>query len=578
MTTIPSIAVAPDARELRQVAHDLGAARARIETTFVSVGDWLAQSAQLLNRLSQTFEALPRDLASAELTEATTRLAAVGRRAGEISQSFATEQAAIERLVEVVTGADHPISDLRRAVKMMGIVAVNARVVAAGVVGDDHDFDVFTTDIAQLANSATRTIEAFSGDYRQLTSEVRRAATQRAQFDSAHRDTLSRLAARLEQNLGDIVRRRQLSADGSAETGRVTREIAGRIGSAVMAMQVGDSARQRLEHIEAALAQLGTLADGNGNRDLGLEPDLVPRALLDGLTLETLQLEAVAHSFDSEVAEAERALSALAGEARTVMSKSRELYGDGARGQSPLSAFNAEIRDAIAVLRDCEAEREKLAQVAGSVDRIVKVLLGHVEAVREIEANMRLVSLNAAVRCAQLGPRGRALNVIAMQLRELTGETVIAAEAAMASLGEAARLAQSFSASSNGEAAEQVAWLEREAAQSSDLLGGVEQRLNEALLLLDKDGPVVLGHLAEAAGRLAAHEDMSEAIADAALRTAELSADAPGRTAPESAPLLALLRKSYTMEAERRVHDRFAGPPATSAAAPAGDDATALFF
>ena len=224
-----------------------------------------------------------------------------------------------------------------------------------------------------------------------------------------------------------------------------------------MAMQVGDSTRQRLEHIEAALARLGTLADGNGNRDLGLEPDLVPRALLDGLTLETLQLEAVAHSFDSEVAEAERALSALAGEARTVMSKSRELYGDGARGQSPLSAFNAEIRDAIAVLRDCEAEREKLAQVAGSVDRIVKVLLGHVEAVREIEANMRLVSLNAAVRCAQLGPRGRALNVIAMQLRELTGETVIAAEAAMASLGEAARLAQSFSASSNGEAAEQVA-------------------------------------------------------------------------------------------------------------------------
>ena len=136
----------------------------------------------------------------------------------------------------------------------------------------------------------------------------------------------------------------------------------------------------------------------------------------------------------------------------------------------------------------------------------------------------------------------------------------------MASLGEAARLAQSFSASSNGEAAEQVAWLEREAAQSSDLLGGVEQRLNEALLLLDKDGPVVLGHLAEAAGRLAAHEDMSEAIADAALRTAELSADAPGRTAPESAPLLALLRKSYTMEAERRVHDRFAGPPATETA------------
>lgn len=151
------------------------------------------------------------------------------------------------------------------------------------------------------------------------------------------------------------------------------------------------------------------------------------------------------------------------------------------RGQSPLTAFNAEIRAAIGVLRDCEAEREPLATVAGAVDRIVQVLLGHVEAVREVEANMRLVSLNAAVRCAQLGPRGQALNVIAMQLRELTGETVVAAEPAMTSLGEAASLAQSFSASSGGEATGQVAWLEREAAQSSELLGAVEQRLNQAL-------------------------------------------------------------------------------------------------
>jgi len=578
MNAVLPISAAPDASDLQQVAAELGAARARIETTFVSVGDWLTQSAQLLNRLSQTFEALPRDLASAELTEATTRLAGVGRRAGEISQSFTTEQAAIERLVEVVTGADHPISDLRRAVKMMGIVAINARVVAAGVVGNDHDFDVFTTDIAQLANSATRTIEQFSGHYRQLTGEVHRAATQRAQFESAHRHTLSRLAERLEQNLADVVRRRQLSADGSAETGRVTREIAGRVGSAVMAMQVGDATRQRLEHIEAALGRLAALAEGQPDRSLDLGADDTPRAIADGLMLETLQLEATAYEFDAEVAAAEQALAALASDARTVMNKSREVYGDGARGQSPLSAFNAEIRDAIAVLRDCEAERAKLAQVAGAVDRIVKVLLGHVEAVREIEANMRLVSLNAAVRCAQLGPRGRALNVIAMQLRELTGETVIAAEAAMGNLEEAATLAQSFSASSSGEAAEQVAWLEREAAQSSELLGAVEQRLNDALLLLDRDGPVVLGHLAEAAGRLAAHEEMSEAIADAALRSAELAGDTSNGAGPESAPLLALFRKGYTMDAERRVHDGFAGAPVASAATSAEDDTDTLLF
>ncbi|HVX71414.1 MAG TPA: hypothetical protein VHB19_01305 [Devosia sp.] len=568
-------ALPPDARGLGDLAADLGAARAQIETAFVTVGDWLTQSAQLLNRLSQTFEALPRDLASAELTEATTRLAAVGSRAAEISASFAAEQTAIERLVSVVTAAETPISDLRRAVRMMGIVAINARVVAAGIVGNDHDFDVFTTDIAQLANSATRTIEEFSAVYRQLTGEVHRAAAQRAQFEATHRNTLSRLAQRLEQNLGEIVARRKLSADGSAETGRVTHEIAGRVGSAVMAMQVGDSTRQRLEHIEAALAHLASLAGGGGVPGLDIHAADVPELLTDGLTLETLQLDATARSFNAEIAEAGDALAALATDAGTVIDKSRDIYG--ARGQSPLTAFNAEIHAALAVLRDCEAEREKLASVAGAVDRIVQVLLGHVEAVREIEANMRLVSLNAAVRCAQLGPRGRALNVIAMQLRELTGETVLAAEASMTSLGEAASLAQSFSASSGGEAAGQVAWLEQEAARSADLLGAVDLRLNDALALLDRDGPTVIKALAEAAARLAAHEQMSEAIADAALRCAQFAGDdAPPAAAPTSAPLLALLRKSYTMEAERRVHDGFAGAPPPAAAA--ADDVEGLLF
>ena len=44
-----------------------------------------------------------------------------------ISALFATEQADLARLVDVVAAAEHPIGELRRTVKMMGIVAINAR-------------------------------------------------------------------------------------------------------------------------------------------------------------------------------------------------------------------------------------------------------------------------------------------------------------------------------------------------------------------------------------------------------------------------------------------------------------------
>jgi hypothetical protein len=536
----------------------------------VAAGDALTQSAMSLNRISQAFEALPQDLASPELTEATTRLSDVGRRAGEISAAFAAEQIAIEQLAAAVSAARHPISALRQAVKMMGIVAVNARVVAAGIVGNDHDFDVFTTDIAELSGSASQTIEQFSGVYQQLTVEVRRASVQHAQFDATHRDTLSRLATQLDTNLSALVQRRQLSADGSAETGRVAREIATRVASAVMAMQVGDATRQRLEHVEAALARLATLPD---DPELGLGPEGIPAVLADAINLQTLQLRGTAATFAGELGEAEQAVAALALDARTVLDQSRALYGDGGAGQSSLSGFNAEIRQAITVLRDCEVQRGKLEEVARAVSGIVEVLLGHVEAVREIESSMRLVSLNAAVRCAQLGPRGRALSVISTQLRELTGETVIAAEAAMTALADAATLARSLAGAQDGEATGQVAWLEQEAGKAAELVGAVDRRLNDALGLLDKDGPAAIRALGIAAERFSGHEVMSEAIEDAALRAAELAGDVPPRPAAVSLPLFALLRRSYTMAAERKIHDGLAGPAAAPEPAETADAA-----
>ena len=565
---------ASTARELAAIAADLGASRAELETTFVDVGDWLSQSATLLNRISTTFEALPQDLASPELTEATTRLEAVGRRAQEISASFAAEQNDIARLVAVVTGAAHPISDLRRTIKMMGIVAVNARVVAAGIGGDEHDFDVFTTDIAQLLSGATGTIQAFSSVYAQLTGEVNKAAGQRAQFELSHRDTLSSLATRLETNLDEIVRRRTASSEGSAETGRVSRQITEQIGSAVMAMQVGDSTRQRIEHIEIALGDLARLMDGAKIRDVLLDDENRPAALADVCQLESKQLASTGATYDREVAEAELALQQLASDAQTVMARSQDVYGgNGTRGQSSLTVFSTEVRRAVEVLRNCEAERGKLERVASDVQATVKILLEHVEAVREIEANMRLVSLNAAVRCAQLGPRGRALNVIARQLRELTGDTVLAAEAAMKSLGEAATLAQSFSASSSGEAAGQIAWLEREAIAAVGLLETVDQRLNDALSLLNKDGPEAIKRVAKAAARLSSRDDLGEVIADADLRLTALCGETRGPSPAESSkPVLTALRKTYTMEAERKIHDGFAGAPAKPGAKAPVDD------
>lgn len=556
---------AASAGDVRTLGTALAQPREQIEATFLAVGGRLAEGAGMLNRLTKVFEALPAELQSAELVDAATRLSEVGQEARTIADLFATEQADLGRLVQVVAAAEHPISELRRAVKMMGIVAINARVVAASVVGDGDDFDVFTTDIAKLSDNATTTIQAFTAAHRRLTEEVNKAARQQGQSENADADTLGALAADMDLALDDLARQRAVSVESTAQTGRVSRQIVGRIASAVMALQVGDSTRQRIEHVEAGIAEICDLIDDG---TLTQDESGIGRSIIGAL--QVAQLAAAAEAFEGDTAEASHALRDLAADAGAIMSQSRAVYGETGSGGSSLATLSRAVGHAAKVLRDCEAERGKLEIVATAVLGTVGVLLSHVEAVQEIEANMRLVSLNAAVKCAQLGPRGAALNVIARQLRELTGETVSAAEGAMTRLNEAAGLAQSFGAAANGDTAGRVGQLEQVASASLVVLQQVDKSLAGALSALNRDGPNVIALLGDAAETFSSLTAIAETMRDLQLQLAE-QCPTDGMPKPTGALLDAVSaqRKRYTMDAERRIHESLFGKETAVAVAEA---------
>lgn len=559
LEVVPALAGDLAAPDLRAIASELARPREAIDGAFVAVGDRLAQCADILGRITSTFEALPVELGSDELTSATDGLALVGRRAGEISVALGTEQDDLNRLVDALRRAAHPISELRRTVKMMGIVAINARVVAASVVSDTEDFGVFTTDIAQLSDSAATTIGKFHRTYEALTAVVADAAVARGKFEAAHRDTLTALATELEADLQQVTEQRHASARSSVVTGQMSRAISDKVAAAVMALQVGDATRQRLEHVEAALVDAAGLGAGD--------------ALSAAMELQRLQLEAARATLIAEMSSGADALARLTHDVQAVLDHAGSVYGS-AENRSALSELHGAVRRAVIVLRDCESERGKLDQVAVAVSDTVRVLLDHVEAVQEIEYKMRLVSLNAAVKCAQLGPRGRALDVIAQQLRTLTGETVVSAQAAVECLNEAAGYSTTFTQSA-GSGATRVGDLEREATAALERLEAVGFRLKTALVDLYADGPRVAHLLEDAVAALAGHAAISEAISDIEF-TLMGDADQAEPSVAGHEEFFASLRRRYTMDAERRLHDGFLGTTTAGDPAPAAEESADL--
>ena len=108
-----------------------------------------------------------------------------------------------------------------------------------------------------LARSCrAKTIVEFSQIYERLVEGVQKAAAARAHFEQSHSGTLNELAQRIASSLADVTSQRQRSADGSAATVQLSRAIGQRVMTAVMALQVGDATRQRVEHIEAALSSV----------------------------------------------------------------------------------------------------------------------------------------------------------------------------------------------------------------------------------------------------------------------------------------------------------------------------------
>lgn len=562
----PAVCAAEDEeprRERIESALDgLGMPISQIDDSFVAVGDTLANCATLLGKVTATFEELSTDLDGDGMRTATDKLAAVIRQAEDIAHSFETEQVDLDILMKQVKAVRTPLDALRKNIQLISTIAINARVVAATLPGTRDEFSVFTSDIGALSRDATQTVDSFFRTYLKLRSDLTKAVDQRERFQSTQQAALEHAAKQLSHNLDQAMHCRARAAQTSSETSRITRDVTLRVGAAVMALQVGDSTRQRVEHVASALILARTLL--TGRMPEGLAPDAVmpDNAVEAVLYAQGEMLAAALVDYRDGVAEAETALTSLGDDADAILAISRDLYGrQDNRANFALHGLGDDLQAIAAMLEICDSDRQKIDSAALAVGSTVDELLDQVAEVKKIENTMRLVTLNAAVKCAQLGSRGLALDVIAKQLRELAAETLEAAETSLGFFDAAAHSARNVVARADGDASDRIESLIGDAVAAVGLFEQLDGRLSSAMAFLEDQAHAIDQAFAEAAQRFAGHKVISAALDNA---NAEIVALA-GRSGPEHVAALAAdqagsvlvthLRGFCTMQSERQIYD-----------------------
>ena len=543
------------------LAIRLAGARSVIEGKFLDLGVTLEKSVDVvgglvgsLDQLTNLFNAETVDGASEKLSAAAAELSGLaGSRTGH--RDRCNGLATTRRLL-----GGH-IADMQQALRYLRVFAVNIKVTAGTVPGAFVLFEDFAEEIYAAIQEGRTQLDEFGRDLEQLGGLIGAALTHENALDERCAQVLPAVPTQLAADSVTLSAHHKRIAAVAAEVGAVARGLQGKVAMALCGLQIGDTARQRVEHVETGLEILERRrAAGQANP---VADDIV-RAML------AAQLDDTVDSFDREVDKIAQSLAGLASDAGKLLQLrdvARGAGGPATRGKEnagDLARLEASLAQAMALVAEMGVAEAAALNVSRAAETTAVGLVQRINSIRGIKTNINFMALNGHLKCVRLGDAGRPLSVVAVELRQYAdalGDTAGRAEVILSEMGGSDVRVETAEA---GGAAAVGELLETAAAPIRD----AERKMGAELAEMAAQGDAVIQVLQQATTRLNFQGEVSGVLTTAAdsLRPAETT-DLDGLD-PVSAQALtetmAEIGKLYTMVRERQIHAAYV--PAVAAA------------
>ncbi|SNX74890.1 hypothetical protein SAMN05878503_12730 [Cereibacter ovatus] len=523
---------------IRRVAKQISGLACATEKAFLRAGSSLEQAIGRFDRLSIPLTNLLALVDAGEFADA----AAEAARLEERALSFAANGGPLfDRIAALAARSDVLNADLaamRQVIRTMSIVALNARVTVASLTEQNTGLDVFTT-------AATSQVLEASGIIGQI-SETVEVLGHRIQVAAAEAQSLSHLLGR---NLGQTLAGLRLDmAAFEIELARTTTEgsvlvrhgddFRRAITTAVLSLQIGDTTRQRLEHIAAFLEpSAGVL-------------DVDPAAARIILALAAGQLRDAHERHAAAIVTARCAL-------RDSGQETAEIGRISARiATAPRHNLKHHLQRLRELLCDCRSAQGRLVDVAEGLSEGLNNLLQILGRMTGVEERMGMIGLNAVIACVQLGDEALALREISLQLRELAATSADRLRQINEGLSDMANEAGKTTADLSGNFRIDLDQLTQAGERVFNCLSRIETGIQTTGATIERERRMAERDVAAGVSALDGH---SSAFADLAGLTPELefwsSLLSERDAGPETPQTMAGIRNGYTMAAERLVHD-----------------------
>lgn len=559
-------------RGLRDLADKLTHLVSPNEAAFMTTGETLGAARDRLLDARNQFQRLSEHLESDKGNTTRNTFSTARDTLTHIAQeahSLAAQMATFRHNLQSIR---RPLAGLAGIITEIAALATNAKVQAAQVRTRSIDFTVFTTDIDRLREMAAVAVRRASERLTSIETGVERATKAAEGFQGSDARELGDIARHMGQWIAEIGRRREQSRRGLSDMDKVSLRIAERVAACIGRLQINDMTCQRIDHVTTALTILAqaispdTREHGDMHWLTSQSPQRQNQISAAICELQARQTERAMSDFSEAVTDLKRNLDGLSADSQRLGGEARRLFGGSQGRDSFMHTVYADVERVSDLLqRFSETNGQVRRQIAEMAQSFVE-MDADLRDIHSIDADMRVMGLNATFKCARLGSAGMALGVVAQELRYCSRRTDETTKAIATAIQAATRDAALLSEKATQQHADVVALstaMTEGTATVRDIdaaitagLADLDRICTEVCTLLDTGG---VRNLDPVGVRNQSH-DLSRQLRALGSFAAPEGIDAD----MIRDDLERMLEKSYTMQSERVIHELFADHDAPS--------------
>lgn len=556
----------PQAAELRANAEKIRTTFSKCERTCLEVGAKLGDAIPSLSDLGQLFASLSQSLEGDDFHAANLDLQAVASDIAAIGRELTTESKGLVFLVGLNKAIAIQIENVMANIRTITALVFNVKIEAASFTATADNMTDFAEGLQLLAIKAQRAVDEYQSTHMKLYDLLQNTSKTQMGFQKSHQERLISIASEITASLELIAQRRREIAMALAEIGTQSQRIGSHIGQGVVALQAGDSTRQRIEHAHKALnlaadiLETGRLPALTGLDDgtSGGEWSSIATGLCH---LQSLQLNAAVDDFMQEMNTIASLLQGLVDDSGALASRGRALYGSDDKGvDSFLEELEKKLKAVNAVVEESRYARTIVDQAASAVSTTMADMDKQTSTLAEIVVDMTMLGMNAVLKSTRLGQRGKGLNIIAQELRSYAMEVVQGINLLKPAIDEVTAFVDQFSQAGGTRNAEHMMKLGGRMNAAIEIFRLSGKQMSKASVRLQSESDDVGRILDEAATELGSRNDISETLLKVIVSINELASrmgDSDNVDAQSIVYINGVLRDGYTMASEREIHDEF---------------------